>query len=212
VDRHIDPSKYRYIISLGNRCVTAMALDGLGIRKEAFPFDYVNTQPAWILEYLQNPDLFLPPKNQMQNDNGFLRNKHGVGFLHHDMGAGFQMTRATFLRRFQRLFNVFASGEKILLVYTSEADVYNEMDSRYNDNYGELHKIYNYLTDTYTGIDLEILSIHTNRMHKSTDKFHNYSIYVDEKYISDNMETHRDDVFTPYRKKVTNMIREIFTV
>lgn len=207
----LDPSKYKYFISLGNRCITTMGLQSIGLKGEAFPFDYVNSQPSWILEYLKHPDSFIPERSLMVNDNGLLRNSKGVGFLHHDMGAGFETTRQTFKRRFDRLFEVFKSGEKILLVYTSEADVYNEMNSRYNDNYGELQKIVKYLEETYSGIDVEILAIHTNRTYESTPQFHNYTISVDDQFMSDNLETHIPEVYDLYRSKITEFLKEIFS-
>lgn len=214
VSNRIDPSKYRHFISLGNRCITSMALDQLGLRKEAYPFDFVNTQPAWILDYLKDPESFIPVREKMVYDkvNDVIRNPQGVGFLHHDMGAGFETTRQTFLRRFVRLQSVFKSGEKILLVYTSEADVYNEMNSRYNDNYGELQKIVTHLETTYPGIDVEVLAIHTNRVYPSTSQFHNYTIFVDEQYMSNNLETHVPEVFNPYRAKILQFLKEIFNV
>jgi len=191
-----------------------MALDQLGLRKEAFPFDYVNTQPGWILDYLKDPDSFIPAREKMVYDkeNDVIRNLQGVGFLHHDMRDGFETTRQTFQRRFERLQSVFKSGGKILLVYTSEADVYNEMNSRYNDNYRELEKIVEYLESAYTGIDVEVLAIHTNRIYPSTSQFHNYTIFVDRQYMSDNQETHVPEVFNPYRAKILQFLKEIFSL
>ena len=54
-------------------------------------------------------------------------------------------TIETFKRRFVRLFDLLKNKKKILFVYTTEADIYNEMNNRYYDNYNQLSKIVVYI-------------------------------------------------------------------
>lgn len=44
------------IISFGNTCQTAIALMDLKIRDEAYPFDWILTNPKIILDYILNGD------------------------------------------------------------------------------------------------------------------------------------------------------------
>ena len=133
-DININIKNYDYVVSFGNKCPTAMVLKKLNIYKESFPFDYIPTTPKLILKYLKNNTEFFPQKNQILNiDN--------VWFGHFNLDEKYDETIETFQRRFRRLYNILENKKKILFVYTSEADIYNEMNNRYNDNYSYLCKI-----------------------------------------------------------------------
>jgi hypothetical protein len=69
----LNSNDYEYIVSIGNKCPTAMILRDLHIYKESFPFDYVPTTPHLILKYMQNQDDFYPKKNVKKNDFHFLK-------------------------------------------------------------------------------------------------------------------------------------------
>ena len=63
-------NEYECIVSIGNKCPTAMILKKLNMYKESFPFDYIPTTPCLILKYLQNQIDFYPNKNVVRtNDN-----------------------------------------------------------------------------------------------------------------------------------------------
>lgn len=47
------------IISIGNKCPTAMILRDLKIYKESYPFDYIPTTPRLILKYMKDQNEFL---------------------------------------------------------------------------------------------------------------------------------------------------------
>jgi hypothetical protein len=177
----------------------------LNIYKDSFPFDYIPTTPGLILKYLQNQNDFFPKKN-------IVRTKDGVWFGHFDINLKYDTTIQTFKRRFERLFDILKNKKKILFVYTSEADVYNEMNNRYNDNYTELNKIVTYITNTYTYDNFKILSINTNKSFKDTKHIINYRINVPDIYMSDDMSTHTKVVTIPYRDILEKILREIFIV
>jgi hypothetical protein len=196
---------YEFIVSIGNKCATAIYLRELNIYKQSFPFDYIPTTPHLILKYLQNQNDFYPEKN-------IVRTRDNVWFGHFDINEKYNETIETFKKRFERLFNLLENKKKILFVYTSEADVYNEMNNRYNDNYNELCKIVEYLIETYKYDNFKLLCIHTNKSFADTNNIVNFTINVPDNYMSDNMSTHTGEVTYPYRNSLKKLFKDIFQI
>lgn len=205
VDKFIDVSDYDYVVSIGNKCPTSMYLKELNIYKESFPFDYIPTTPCLILKYLKSQDEFYPKKN-------IVRTEDDVWFGHFNLDNDYNNTIETFKRRFERLFDILQNKKKILFVYTSEADIYNEMKNRYNDNYNDLNKIVEYLIETYKYDNFKLLCIHVNKSFDDTNNMINYSINVEDKYFSDDMSTHNYVTCDIYRNTLKNLLKEIFRV
>ena len=199
----IDLTNYDYIVSLGNKCPTAIALNNIGVYKESFPFDYISSTAGLVLKYLKDRLDFLPHRYST-------RNKDGCWFGHFDFSKEYEKTAETFNRRFERLFNALENKKRILFVYTSEADVYNEQGNRYLDNYKELCLIVKYLENTYHYSDFKILAVHVNKTFKDTDNIVNYKIDVPEKYLSDDRSTHVAEVYTKYRNTLIALFKDIF--
>ena len=202
---HIDASNYDAIISIGNKCPTTMALRQLNIYKEAYPFDNIPTTPKLILNYLKNQEDFFPSKN-------ILSNADGVWFGHYDMNEKYDETIEKFKRRFERLFNALKEKKKILFVYTSEADFYNELGNRYNDNYTGLLNIQEYIKNKYNYDNFSILAIHTNKQYSNTEGIFNFTINVDDGLCSDNGETHHLHICMVYRNILKSLLAHIFRV
>jgi len=200
--KHIDKKDYEYIVSLGNKCPTLMSLRSIECYKESFPFDSIPTTPALILKYLKDTTEFFPQRKIIQN-------KDGVWFGHFDLDKDYENTIDTFKRRFERLYTILKEKKKILFVYTSAADIYNEMGNRYNDNYGGLCKIKEYIQDTYNYNNFTILAIHTNKSYNDTENIINFTINVEDKYLSDDMSTHIPEVTTKYRHVLCQLLKEI---
>jgi len=198
---YLNYREYNHIISIGNKCPTAMILRELLIYKESFPFDYVPTTPSLILKYIQDPTYFLPK-------HGEIRNADGVWFGHFNTSD--QETFHTFHRRFKRLREILSQPKKILFVYSSEADVYNEMGNRYLDNYSELCKLQQYLETTYPFSQFTFMMIHTNRSFTNTPRMFHYTINVPVEYLSDDMSTHLATTWEPYRQVLKELIKRIF--
>jgi hypothetical protein len=196
---------YEFIVSIGNKCPTAIYLRELNIYKQSFPFDYIPTTPYLILKYLQNQNDFYPEKN-------IVRTSDNVWFGHFDINKKYNKTIETFRRRFERLFNLLENKKKILFVYTSEADVYNEMNNRYNDNYNQLCKIVEYLIETYKYDNFKILCIHTNKSFADTNNIVNFTINVPDNYMSDDMSTHTGETTCQYRTSLKNLFKDIFQI
>ena len=158
---NITITNYEYIVSIGNKCPTAMILQNLGLYRESFPFDYIPTTPKLILKYLKNTNDFFPQKNVVQTQDD-------VWFGHFNISSDYENTINKFKRRFTRLFDILKNKKRILFVYTSEADIYNEMNNRYNDNYAGLCKLVQYLIETYNYDNFSIVAIHTNKVYNNT--------------------------------------------
>jgi hypothetical protein len=200
--KYINIDEYEYVVSIGNKCPTTMILRELNIYREAFPFDYIPTTAGLILKYLQNQSEFYPLR-------GVIRTRDNVWFGHYNINDKYDDTIETFKKRFIRLFDILKNKKKILFVYTSEADVYNEMNNRYNDNYDNLLKIVTYLTETYKYNNFKLLCINTNKTFDDTDNIVNYRINVPIIYCSDDMSTHIDSVYSQYRSVLKNLLKQI---
>ena len=199
--KKVNLSNYDEIVSIGNKCPTTMILRELNIYKESFPFDSIPTTPRLILKYLQDQTDFFPKKYTV-------RTADDVWFGHYDLGEKYDETIETLKRRFERLFTLLKSNQRILFVYTSEADVYNEMSNRYHDNYKELGLIAEYIQLKYN-TSFTILAIHTNQSYENTKHIINYTIQVPDVYLSDDMSTHTSEVCTQYRKVLKDMLKDI---
>lgn len=201
--KRINIKDYDYIVSLGNKCPTAIVLNDLNLYKESFPFDYIPTTPSLILKYLIDQTEFFPKKNTV-------RTKDDVWFGHFDLNEKYEETLETFKRRFRRLFDALKNKKRILFVYTSEADIYNEMGNRYSDNFGDLCQIADYIKAKYEYDEFKIIAIHVNKSPDDTNQIVNYTINVPDRYLSDNMETHNDETCVEYRNVLTWLLRDIF--
>lgn len=201
----VNSNEYEYIVSIGNKCPTAMILRELNLYKESFPFDYIPTTASLILKYLQSQDDFYPKM-------GMVRTNDHVWFGHFNINENYNDTIETFKRRFDRLFTILQHKKKILFVYTSEADVYNEMNNRYNDNYKDLSLLVDYIIETYQYHNFKLLCIHTNKSYTDTNNIINHTIHVPDHYMSDDMSTHTETTWSPYRNTLKNLLKEIFNL
>jgi hypothetical protein len=197
---------YDCIISIGNRCCTTLCLRKLNIYTNSYPFDYIPTTPELILKYLKNSDDFYPDINNVCN-------KDKLWFGHFDTTTeNYSKTIETFKRRFCRLFSALKEQKKILFIYTSEADVFNENNNKYNDNYTGLIKLRDYIIDTYKYTDFMILAFHTNKTFDNTQCIVNYRVDIDQKYISDDCSTHNNVTCSLYRETIYKMMKCIFNI
>ena len=201
---HINHFEYDAIVSIGNKCPTTMVLRDLNIYREAYPFDYVPTTPKLILKYLKNSEDFFPERY-------CIRTKDDVWFGHFNIYDRYDITISNFKRRFERLLNILKEKKKILFCYTTEADLYNEMGNRYTNAMEDLINLKDYIIQTYNYDDFTILAVHVNKSFEDTKHIINYTINVEDKHLSDNMETNVGDTFGPYRNVLTELMKEIFT-
>lgn len=180
-----------------------MVLRELNIYKESFPFDSVPTTPKLIRKYIQDSTEFFPQKN-------IVRNNDGVWFGHFDINEHYETTVETFKRRFQRLLSALQEKKRILFCYTSEADIYNEMGNRYNDNMRELQKLRDYIIETYNYDNFTILAIHMNKTYEDCKIIANYRINVPQRFLSDDGTSMTPRTMRRYRESLKKMFQLIF--
>ena len=200
----INPKDYDEIISLGNRCATTMMLRELGVYKQSYPFDYVPSTPDLILKWMKDSSTFYP-------ERGIVRTKDGVWFGHFNVTTNYDETILTFKKRFNRLIDALRAKKKILFVYSSEADIFNELGNRYNRNYDTLLKIRKYIMDEYGYSNFTIIAVHVNKKYSSFSNIVNLTINVPPSLLSDNMETHRDDITHEYKQELKRALSQVFS-
>lgn len=203
IETTINEKDFAAIVSIGNKCPTAMMLSSIGVYNETFPFDWIPTTPELILKYMNDQTDFYPQRDHILNIDG-------IWFGHFNVSDGYEKTIGEFKGWFDRLFKLLKEKKPILFVYTSEADMYNEFGCRYKDNYKDLRAFRDYISSTYDYTDFKILAIHTNKIFDSEPNFIHYTINVDETFLSDNGETHVHHIFNPYRNLLKSMLSKIF--
>lgn len=203
IDKTLDDKDYAAVVSIGNKCPTAMILSSMYFYTQSFPFDYIPSTPELILKYMKDQTEFYPERDTVLN-------KDGVWFGHYEFIEHYDKTMEEFKKRFDLLFRLLKEKKPILFVYTTEADIYNEFGCRYKDNYKGLKALRDYLIQTYNYTDFKILAIHTNKIYDSEPNFIHYTINVDQKFMSDNGETHVKEIFTPYRYTLQSIMLKIF--
>lgn len=204
-DSTIHVSDYDCVVSIGNKCPTAMILRELQVYRESYPFDFIPTTPKLILKYFQDQTDFYPKKHMV-------RTKDDVWFGHFDLETQYEDTLQKLKRRFNRLFTSLENKQKILFVYTSEADIYNEMGNRYHDNYKDLCNLMEYIVIKYNYEDCDLLAIHVNKSYENTKHIMNYTINVPEKYLSNDMSTHTSETCTIYRSVLKELLKKVLVI
>ena len=210
VEKKIKSSDYRYIISLGNKCGTSMVLKRLKKRPRSYPFDYIPTNPELIKKYLIDDSEMFP-------EYGTDRNQDNVWFGHWPLepNEAYEKTKEIFVRRMDRFKDTLKSKESILFVYTSEADISNEMFSRDRDNFADLIKLRDFFIDEYSNDNFHMIAVHINKIYQDVEKITNYTINVESKYLSDfphGKENTRRDVKIGgyYRRQLKWLLAEVF--
>eukprot|EP00403_Amphidinium_massartii_P030378 CAMPEP_0178405632 /NCGR_PEP_ID=MMETSP0689_2-20121128/18500_1 /TAXON_ID=160604 /ORGANISM="Amphidinium massartii, Strain CS-259" /LENGTH=489 /DNA_ID=CAMNT_0020026655 /DNA_START=79 /DNA_END=1548 /DNA_ORIENTATION=+ len=92
-------------ISIGNFCAVANALEALGLRKQAYPFDWVRSPAKGIIHLFNNKfsDFFQYGATQLTGDHGvaYTNTAWGGSFWHHDIQD--PKVKASFQRRIDRI-------------------------------------------------------------------------------------------------------------
>jgi hypothetical protein len=83
------------------------------------------------------------------------------------------------------------------------------MNSFNRDNYSDLKELEDYIKSNNVLVDFNILAIHTNKTYLDQTNFINFTMNVEDKHMSLNMETHIPSTFNPYRKTIKEGLKEI---
>lgn len=201
---HINVANYDAIISFGNKCPTATILRDLKIYKESYPFDYIPTTAEHIYKYIVDNTDFYPIR-------GSVLNKDNIWFGNFNIEDDYDNIINIFKRRFTRLYNNLGSKKRILFVYTSEGDCWNELGNRDTNNYAALCKIRDYIREKYKYDDFLILAVHTNKEFTDVANIINYTIKVDTKYITNDMDIFiKNGGMDLYRETLRTLFKAIF--
>lgn len=166
---------YDHIISLGENCQTAMTLRDLGLRKEAFPFDWHGIQDFSIggngglqkkidiicsdFEKFFNQEDFEEFFADWTTGHRLIWNKRtGLKFLHEfpkdiSITDYFPMFIKKYQKRIDRLYSILNSGESILFVFI-------EFYAKLSDD--ELQCIYDKLKRSFPKSNVSFLIIKNN--------------------------------------------------
>lgn len=157
---------YTNVLSIGHRCTSQIAINGLKNLGETTPFSWVNCFSSKnILTVLQSDfENFLINKLPPKNADFFQRSKNlhkteQISFGHYNMSDA--NTIKSFERKIER-FKCYLNVEKgnILFVYINEDYLYNEDYRIYDDeNYENLKKINDYLSEKYPKLHFTIFNI-----------------------------------------------------
>lgn len=151
-------SDYKKIIPIGYNCATGMVLINLNLRKEAYPLDWVVSNPFFVYEYIRTDfkDYFLKNKNDETNylgqkfiwfkktDNHNTHNNEADIETDIDVGKNtiniFKNNCEKFNRRIKRFLSALNGDNKILFVYMKEYKIYRCNNEHLNkekehDNY-----------------------------------------------------------------------------
>jgi len=177
---------YDEYISIGDRCTTAASLSKLNVKKHAYPFDWIITNPVLILNFIKNKfkDFY-----SIENMDGYINQKTNISFIHFSSHTHIE-NYETFNILIKWLYEIFESTQTILFIYTTESQLFSQ-ESRNNEQqyYQGLKDLINYFKEKYVNFKFHILAIHTNVMHENNIKeLTNLTIECDTEFMNYNME------------------------
>jgi hypothetical protein len=199
-------------ISIGNKCISTIALKSLGLRKRSFPLDWTMSDVSLTLHLLKNNFKGWYPENVIIDGEGMYRNEYGISFEHY-MKKPHKDIYETMLRRINRLYEVLNGKEPICFIYTTEANLF-EIDYRVKEDlhYSSLINMIDFFKENYPNFPFHILAVHTNTTHINADNITNVTINTPISWISDHSESH-DKVVGTYRNIVIQTIyNTLFTI
>ena len=118
-----------------------------------------------------------------------------------------------YLRRIERFFNILNTSKNIIFIYSTELCIYNKnIRNKQDENYEYLLKIENFLLNHYINLNFKIINFSMNQEYVNTKNIYNININIDHSKLSDNMETHINEVWCEYRYLIQNEIFNIFNL
>jgi hypothetical protein len=216
---------YDNYISIGYNCFTAMLLNNLKLRKSAYPLDWVNSKPKWVLKYFETnfENYYLPNKKTTTNYLGqeFYWERHHKmaeandfhceNNISNDSLSIYQDNRNKYERRITRINNLLNTKESILFIYSTEYTInclknnnfekeLNENEDKYHNDLIELKK---FLSNKYPNKKIDILTIYFNSKNK-----YPISGKINDIFVHNVNLTVSND--STNRKSVTELLRPIF--
>lgn len=216
------------IISLGNNCDPALSLRDLGLRSEAYPFDWVRSNPKIIYDTLINgPDKYISFGKEVSDDFEIKHmfdcfaiikelcptshiNYYGQNFTHYTKISQAELIEKL-TRYFNRFFDRLKNSDSIKFVHTTENYIFHKLSRDNKDVYFDyLIKISDHLHNEYKKLNFEIFNLEIGNKRDDTEFIKNYTLKYDLPF-SDECENHTSEFFKPFRKEVTKIISRIFS-
>ena len=198
-------TKYDTYVPIGNKCISATALEKLGLRKESFPLDWIMIGMPTVLHLFTNHFNEFYPLNNAEGDYINHDFKEYLGFEHFADKTHAE-NHITFQRRVQKLYDILESNKSVLFVYTTESFLYHKwLRDQEPEHYQALLDLDHFLSSNYSQLKYRILAIHTNTVHENSGNIVN--ITFNYPHVSDNGETHREPFLSEYRASVTKLIK-----
>lgn len=201
--KNINWTEYDEFISLGGNCPSAMTLQSLNLRKNAYPFDWCPTTPQLILKYIQDNISYYPEPGQEYNKDGCW-----FGHFYYNYGNDFANMVSIIQRRFERFDQKMKEGKKILFLYQSEGDIYNQLNKTNIDTFEGLVQLRDYLIQKYNHNNFTIAAIFVNKWYPEVPNIISYKIEVDPVLI--NPSSDNEMVWFLHRDVLLKLCRQIF--
>jgi len=217
------------IISLGINCASASALQELGIRTEAYPFDWVPNSikivyeciktdfshfcefghprliPGVNEEYFFHQQAYLFPNFPLSH-----RNYYGNYFTKM-VGTDISEVKETMTRRCQRFLEVLRGSEEVVFVYTEEYYLYfRKFREKQEEMHQTLEKLDLLLKEKYPQLPYTILSVNINRLFPDTGRIHNLKIDWDPAFMFDK-HCFESYLFWLHKMKIAEVLKTYFS-
>ena len=220
--------KYKEYVPIGYNCFTGILLVNLGLRKNAYPLDWVICNPVQVLQYFKTnfENYYLPSADSNTNYMNqefpwFKNNRYSTHYkdvnynynISNNMSI-YEENKLLFEKRINRLLELLKNNGPILFVYTCEYRVNSTRTDNYS-KYMTINEDYHYniivelnkhIKSNFPLLDFDILIIYIN-------KYDNNRV-LDKDYDNDNIIKINiniqvnDDVQN--RNNITEILRPIF--
>jgi len=220
--------KYDNYIPIGYNCFTSMLLVNLGLRKSAYPLDWVISNPIFVLQYFKTKfeNYFLPSPSSETNymnqrfdwfkTNRYSNKESDIQYNEKEMLNNvslYEENKLLFDRRINRLLELLETtkDESVLFVYTGEYRVSSAKNESFHKNMVEnedmhlkkLFELNEYIKITYPLLKFDILIIYVNKNNKNELLFEGDNIIK----VNINIEENIDEI---NRKNITEILRPLF--
>lgn len=145
-------------LSIGDRCLSAIAIYENHMRRSSYPFDYVRVSPSQVMSLFRSQfkGFYEPTDNYT--------NKYGIFFEHH-VNHPHDENLSRFERRIRRFYDLLENpSQRIAFLHTTESFLtqpQTEEEQRAYDK--EIVGICRYISRNFPKLDFYILSLYINR-------------------------------------------------
>jgi hypothetical protein len=217
--------KYDNYISIGYNCFSAMLLNNLKLREKAYPLDWVNSSPEYILKYFKTnfENYYLPNETatvnylgqqfvwERQHKMAEANDYHCENNISDNSLSIYEDNRNKYERRITRINNLLNTKESILFIYSTEYTINSRkncnFEKKMKDNEDKYHndlvELKKFMSNKYPNKKIDILTIYFNSKNK-----YPISGKINDIFVHNVNLTVSND--STNRKNVTELLRPIF--